>query len=99
MEYLENFKKQVLALVKDMLIDMGYLANDNSMKIYSGIFETTLNTIKDTFMAAFTVNDDYNIYVRIVNECPVLRCGLQIVSDDVPYHDFTDDTFDIVLTK
>lgn len=75
MEYLENFKKQVLALVKDMLIDMGYLANDNSMKIYSGIFETTLNTIKDTFMAAFTVNDD------------------------VPYHDFTDDTFDIVLTK
>lgn len=92
----DQIKQILLLLIKNKLIEIGYLTNDSSMKISTNIYHNS-KAIEDSYVISFTINDDYIIRVKAkVDHSNNIQCGLQIMSVDEPeprhYH-FSDDTF------
>jgi len=94
---------KILYIIKNKLIELGYIVDDGSMKIRSTANRAYVIPgegypegygIKPAYICCFTVNDDYTIHVAIeLHNMRVLHCKLWIQTS----YFFRDNTFDILL--
>ena len=90
---------KILYIIKNKLIELGYIVDDGSMKIRSTANRAYVipgedYEIKPAYICCFTVNDDYTIHVAIeLHNMRVLHCKLWIQTS----YFFRDNTFDILL--